>query len=125
MKKNKTAGIDGIPAEFWQRYDFMDEWLEKVFEEMYDRGMMTETMRMAVVKLIYKKNDRNDMANYRPISLLCTDYKLMAKIMTERMKLVLHKLIGKEQQGFIRDGNIKGNLMLVKEVIEYCNEKRK
>jgi hypothetical protein len=38
------------------------------------------------------------------------------------MQGVLSKLIDKAQQGFIQDGDITGNLILVKEIIEYCNE---
>ena len=47
------------------------------------------------------------MSNYRPISLLCSDCKILAKIMTERMKQVLNQQIKNDQQGFIkgRDNN--------------------
>ena len=38
------------------------------------------------------------------------------------MKQVLNSVIANDQQGFIKDGVITGNLILVKEVIEYCNE---
>jgi hypothetical protein len=79
-------------------------------------------MRTAVVKLLFKKGEKNKMSNYRPISLLCADYKMLAKIITERMKPVLTSVIEKAQQGFIKDGNIVGSLILVKEIIEYCNE---
>ena len=41
---------------------------------------MKETMRTSVVKLLLKKNDRKRIENYRPISLLTTDYKILAKI---------------------------------------------
>ena len=122
LTKRKATGIDGIPAEFWQKFDFVDEWLEEVFKEIQKRGTMTKSMRTAIVKLIFKKGKRNDIGNYRPISLLCSDYKILAKIVTERMKGVLAKLIDKAQQGFIKDGDITGNLILVKEIIEYCNE---
>ena len=122
MKKNKATGIDGIPAEFWQEFDFLDEWLERVFDAIYEQGEMTKSMKTAIVKLFFKKGERAAMANYRPISLLCSDYKLMAKILTERMKLVLTHVINNDQQGFIKDGDITGNLILVKELIEYCNE---
>ena len=98
MKKNKTAGIDGIPAEFWQKFDFLDEWLQRVYTEILTRKRMTDTMRMAVVKLLHKKNDKKQIANYRPISLLTTDYKLLAKITTERMKDVLNTVIANDQQ---------------------------
>ena len=83
---------------------------------------MTTTMKLAVVKILYKKGDRNRMSNYRPISLLCADYKLLAKIVTNRMRPVLNSVIEKDQQGFIKEGDITGNLILVKEIIQYCNE---
>jgi hypothetical protein len=38
------------------------------------------------------------------------------------MKEVLQIIIGVDQQGFVKDGDITGNLILVKEIMEYCNE---
>jgi hypothetical protein len=114
--------VDGLPAEFWQKFDFLDDWLVRVFNEMKRRTKMTWSMRTAVVKLLFKKGEQNKMSNYRPISLLCADYKMLAKIITERMKPVLNSVIDKAQQGFIKGGNIMGSLILVKEIIEYCNE---
>jgi len=47
----------------------------------------------------------------------------LAKVITERIKPILKQIIGTEQQGFIEGGDISGNLILVKEVIEFCKEK--
>ena len=109
MKKGKATGVDGVPAEFYQKFDFVVKWLHEVYREMMEKGEMTETMKTSVVKLLFKKNDRKKIENYRPISLLTVDYKILAKILTERMKKVLKKVIGNEQQGFIPDGDIVGN----------------
>lgn len=46
----------------------------------------------------------------------------MARVITERIKPILTGIIGTEQQGFIQGGGITGNLILVKEIIAYCNE---
>lgn len=54
--------------------------------------------------------------------MLCCDYKILAKIAAERMKEVLKSVIEVDQQGFIKDGDIAGNLILVKEIMDYCNE---
>ena len=62
------------------------------------------------------------IGNYRPLSLACTDYKILAKILTERIKPVLKQIIRTEQQGFIQGGDITGNLILVKERMEYLKE---
>ena len=53
---------------------------------------------------------------------MCADYKILAKILTERIKKVLSEVIDVEQQGFIKDGDITGSIILVKEIIDYCNE---
>ena len=62
------------------------------------------------------------IGNYRPLSLACTDYKIRAKIITERIKRALKQIIGTEQQGFIQGGDITRNLILVKDIMEYCKE---
>ena len=54
--------------------------------------------------------------------MACTDYKILAKIITERIKPALKQIIGTEQQGFIQGGDITGNLILVKEIMEYFRE---
>ena len=55
-------------------------------------------MRTALVKLLHKKNDRKDIGNYRPLSLLCVDYKILGKEITERIKPVLAQVIGNENR---------------------------
>jgi exonuclease III len=125
MNKNKTPGIDGIPIEFYQKFDFVVDWLYDVFSEIIEDRRMTESMRTALVKLIFKKQNKKKMENYRPISLLCVDYKILAKIITERMKQTMNAIVDVDQQGFIKGGDITGNLILVKEIIDYCNEEQK
>jgi len=71
-------------------------------------------MTTSIVKLPFKKGDRRQIGNYRSLSLACTDYKIPAKVITERLKPMLNDIIGTEQQGFIQGGDITGNLMRVK-----------
>ena len=46
----------------------------------------------------------------------------MAKVITNRIKPTIREIIGTEQQGFVEGGDIIGHTILVKEIIEYCNE---
>ena len=64
MKRNETAGIDGMPAEFWQSFEFLDEWLEQVLKAALQHKRMSHTMRISVVKVIFKKKDRIFFENY-------------------------------------------------------------
>ena len=45
------------------------------------------------------------IGNYRPLSLASTDYKILAKIITERLKPALKQIIGTEQQGWLQELN--------------------
>lgn len=125
MKNGKAAGIDGIPVEFWASFDYLDAWLVQVYAEVLKNEKMSESMNTAIIKIIFKKGDRRLMSNYRPIALLTSDYKILAKILAERLKGVLDKLIENDQQGFVRGRDISGNIILVKEIIEYCDRENK
>jgi hypothetical protein len=83
------------------------------------------TMRMSVITLIYKKEDRDKLKNYRPISLLCADYKIIAKVMAERMKKVMHKLVLDDQIGFVPGRNINQNIITFLEVQDYKHNAQK
>ena len=76
-----------------------------------------------------KRGQTNDtrefMKNWRPISLLCTDYKIISNVMANRMKTVLNDKIGPDQKGFLKEGYIEEYTRLVYDLIQYCKEKNK
>ncbi len=119
MARNKTPGIDGLPIEFYQCFEFVVPSLVMVLKNVVKNRHMTYSQRLAVVSILFKKKDRTLLKYYRPISLLCADYKILAKVITERIKPCLKELIHPDQQGFVVDSNIRGNICLVKEVIDY------
>lgn len=68
-----------------------------------DRGVAPESWKTASICLIPKKDkDLQDCASYRPISLLNTDYKILAKILARRLETVLPQVIKPDQTGFIK-----------------------
>jgi hypothetical protein len=101
LPKGKVPGIDGLPAEFFSFFwkDLRDSFFDLV-QAAFSSDELPDTMRTSVITLIYKKKERDDLRNYRPISLLCSDYKIIAKVLAERMKLVLPLIIHKDQTGF-------------------------
>ena len=60
--------------------------------------------------------------NWRPLSLLNADYKILVKAIAFRMKIVVHKIIHSDQTGFISGRNIGENLVKLISIIEYCEE---
>ena len=66
-----------------------------------------------MISLLYKKKDREELSNWRPISLLNTDYKLVTKILAGRLKTVQPNIIHPDKKRFVAGRNIlEGNRML-------------
>ncbi len=62
------------------------------------KGEASQLMRVGMVKLIFKKRgDSADLKNYRTISMLNTDFKILAKVLANRLKKVLPEIITTNQ----------------------------
>ena len=85
-------------------------------------GSMGASQRKGIITLIPKSNDTLDINNYRPISLLCVDYKILAKILSERMKCVLHKVINSKQFCGVPGRSINQCNMELRDLIYYSND---
>ena len=80
----------------------LSEFLITVFNECFDKGSITFSQKISVVALIHKKGSKYDIKNYRPISLTCTDYKILAQILADRMHKILDKVISFDQSGYVK-----------------------
>ena len=87
------------------------------------RGLLSITQRRGLITLIPKKNKAtNLMKNWRPITLLNCDYKIVTKCIASRIKKVLPKLINNnDQTGFMKNRFIGGNIRLIDSIINYAN----
>ena len=81
---------------------------------------MSPSMRRGIITLLPKK-DKNQLLlkNWRPISLLNTDYKILAKVLAFRLKKVLPSVIHEDQSGFISGRYIGENIRLFIDVLHY------
>lgn len=96
--------------------------LLKVYKDIWERGLLTPTMRSSVTVLIPKKRDVAEdipaVTDFRPLSLLCTDYKILAKILAKRLDSILWKVIGQHQCYGIKKRSIQRNLHAMRTVCE-------
>ena len=70
---------------------------------------------------IYKKKERNQIKNYRPITLLNTDYKLLTKSLSSQLAKHIHTLIHPDQYGFIPNRSIYDPIRLNQSICAYVN----
>lgn len=59
------------------------------FNESLKELSLPQSYKRAVITLLSKKGDLQDINNWRPIPLLCTDYKLLSKILVKRLRKVM------------------------------------
>ena len=71
--------------------------LLEVFTSSYESGLLTESQRTATIKCLPKKGDITDITNWRPISLLNVDYKILSKALSLRLFELLPTVISEEQ----------------------------
>lgn len=123
MPSNKTPGLDGLPSEFYEVFfEDIADMLMASYNYSFDNGILSQTQRYGVITLLLKDGrDPLEMKSYRPISLLNVDYKLIAKVMSQRLKRVITSLIHTDQQGFLSGRNISSNIRTIIDLIEYSD----
>ena len=80
------------------------------------------SQREALLRLIYKKDDKCLAKNWRSISLLNCDYKLASKIITDRLKQVLPSIVHSDQTCSVINRSIFSNLHLTRNTLDMINK---
>jgi Reverse transcriptase (RNA-dependent DNA polymerase) len=65
-------------------------------------GKLFKFTKIGKMVLFHKKRDKKDLVNYRPITILNSDYKIVAKVLANRLQKVIDNLINKCQTGFVK-----------------------
>ena len=85
-------------------------------------GYLPDSLKPAVVTLLHKKDKKDDLKNYRPISLTNYDYKIIAFVLTARLQKVIDDIISKSQTAYIKSRFIGSNMKLICDLIDYCEK---
>ncbi|CAM2112659.1 unnamed protein product [Caretta caretta] len=119
MPTNKSLGMDGLTVEFYRAFwDVLGPDLVTVWAESLQSGVLPLLCRRAVLALLPKKGDLHDLRNWRPVSLLSTDYKVVAKAISLRLGSVLADVLHPDRTYTVPGLTIFGNLSLVQDLLE-------
>lgn len=87
-----------------------------------ERKILNKSAREAITSLMSKPHrDPLFVNNWRPLSLLNTDYKLYAKVVARRLEPITKYTISEDQKGFLKKRNIADNLLNLLSLVDYCN----
>ena len=91
---------------------------------LFANDNLTTSLNQAIITQKWPKNDKKEnLKNWRPISLLCSDYKILTKILSNRLKPTLEHTISIEQTCEIPNRSIFSNLSTIHEIINHSNAK--
>ena len=122
MARRKTPGSDGLSAEFFLKFwNVLGSDLVQVLNTSHEYGTLPSSMRKSLITLLFKKGDRLDMKNWRPISLLNIDYKLCARDLAGRLLKVIHLVVHRDQSCSV-PGRYIGDVSFLHDIIDISSE---
>ncbi len=126
MKDKKAPGNDGLTVALYKTiWPDIREAFHKAAVEAIEKQELPPSMRQGVIRLIEKKGkDRTSLDNWRPISLLNVDYKIISKAIALRLENLLPKIINGNQLAFVPNRLIYEGVRKTQYIME-CYEKTK
>ena len=127
LSNNKSPGCDGIPVEFYKFFwSKIKNFVFNSFVWSLQSGELSDDQKRGVVTLVPKK-DKNlcQLKNWRPISLLNTDYKILTKLFASRLQKILGKIINPDQVGYIKGRFIGEVVCTIRDLINLSSSSQK
>ena len=120
MHKKKSPGNDGLTSEFY--IEFWDHIKNTFFESVkfsFQVGFLSTSQRQAIIKLIEKRDkDKRFISNWRPISLLNVDTKVISKCLATRLVPILPSIISSDQTAYVKGRFIGESTRLISDILD-------
>ena len=118
--RNKSPGPDGLTVEFYAHFwEKLGSLLVDVFNQGLDRGEIPDSMKASITRLIHKKDDKRNLKNWRPISLLNVDYKICSKAVSIRLAGMIGSIVDPDQTCSIPGRSLFANLTLLRDTLAF------
>jgi hypothetical protein len=126
LKHNSAPGPDDFPAELFQEFwDLIHIDLWNLFKDFYVGVLDIKRLNFGLVTLLPKVDNSIDMRNFRPICLLNVCYKIITKVLTNRLASCITKVISEYQYGFIKGRYIMDGVVSLNEILHEVRKKAK
>lgn len=123
MKEGKAAGPDKIDVSNLKSVKYsLIPILTELFNAILKFEIVPEQWEAAEIRILYKKGNKDNISNYRPISLTSNTNKMFMKIIKNRIYNILDQNQGIEQAGFRKNFSTIDHLFTIGQLIEKANE---
>ena len=126
FQTGKAPGNDGLTAEFYKTFwPLLGNLVVDCLNEAYECGELSTSQKMAIIKLIEKKDkDKMYIKNWRPISLLNVDVKIASKAIAKRLETVLPLIIHENQCAYVKGRSIFDCTRIIDDIMFYTKENK-
>jgi hypothetical protein len=124
LHPDKAPGLDGFNAHFYKKcWHIIKRDLLRMIQYVQKSTKLGGSTNSTFLALIPKDSNPSSFSRFRPISLCNVSYKLITKVIANRIKPLLHKLISPNQSGFVQKRQMIDNIILVQEAIHSSRER--
>ncbi|XP_026417369.1 uncharacterized protein LOC113312850 [Papaver somniferum] len=120
-----APGPNGFPSGFYkQNLNLLENDVWETVKSFFHSKHLLKEMNHTFISLIPKVNKPTSPADFRPISLCNSNYKIVSKILVNRMKPFLCKLISPYQVAYVPSRNIQNNVVIAHELVHTMKNKK-
>jgi len=124
-ESTKAPGYDGFNLKCIKKmWSVIGEDFYAYIQNFFRTGNLHNSFNTTWVTLIPKKKGQLQVSDFRPISLVGSIYKLIAKILSRRLKGVLPSLVGETQTAFVAGRQILDGVLIANEVVYWLKKKK-
>lgn len=123
LNNNSAPGCDGLSNTFYKFFwtKIRTPLLNSFIHSIKHSGELSLTQRRGVISLLHKGKERDEIRNWRPITLTNTDYKLFSKVLANRLQPTLQDIIHTNQSGFVKGRSIESHIRAIDDLIHHAS----
>lgn len=116
---DKAPGPDGYTMAFFQKaWDILKQDIMGALNHFHQNCYMVRSCNASFIALVPKRKSAIELKDFRLISLISSIYKITAKLLAERLKSVIGKLISENQNAFIKQRQITDATLIANEILD-------
>ncbi|GKE78519.1 putative RNA-directed DNA polymerase [Tanacetum coccineum] len=122
----KAPGPDGFTFKLIKKHwNLLSDDIITYVNDFYHSSLIPRGCNSSFITLVPKVDDSLTISDFRPISLIGCQYKIIAKVLTTHLSLVIHSVVGDVQRAFIKGQQITDGPLLVNEIISWAKKYKK